>query len=162
VENRVRLLGEVVAALVAEVGAGRTAVRMSPNGDSQGVDDSNQSVLFPAAAAALDAFGIAFLELREPGPKGTFGRSERPPVAPLIRKAFHGVLVLNSDYDLARGEAAVANGDADAITFGRKFIANPDLPYRFAHQLELNRDDPKTWYSMGPEGYTTYPSAPVR
>jgi 2,4-dienoyl-CoA reductase-like NADH-dependent reductase (Old Yellow Enzyme family) len=161
VENRVRLLHEVVTALVGEVGAGRTAVRLSPNGDSQGVDDSNQSVLFPAAAAALDSFGIAFLELREPGPAGTFGRSDRPPVAPLIRKAFRGVLVLNSDYDLARAESAVADGAADAITFGRKFIANPDLPRRFAERLELNRDDAKTWYSQGPEGYTTYPFAPA-
>jgi 2,4-dienoyl-CoA reductase-like NADH-dependent reductase (Old Yellow Enzyme family) len=159
VPNRVRLLREVVAALVDAVGPGRTAVRLSPNGESQGVDDSNQSVLFPAAAAALDPFGLAFLELREPGPAGTFGRSDRPPVAPLIRKAFGGVLVLNSDYDLARAQAAIADGRADAVTFGRKFIANPDLPYRFAHHLELNRDDPKTWYSLGPDGYTSYPKA---
>ena len=80
---------------------------LSPNGESQGVDDSNQAELFPAAAAALDRLGIVFLELREPGPDGTFGKSDRPPVAPLIRKAFKGILVLNSDYDLARGQAAV-------------------------------------------------------
>ena len=68
--------------------------------------------------------------------------------------------MLNSDYDLARGQAALAGGVADAITYGRKFLANPDLPYRFAHNLELNPDDPKTWYSQGPEGYITYPARP--
>jgi len=159
IENRIRLLREVVQALIGAVGAERTAVRLSPNGDSQGVDDSHQEALFPAAAAALDALGIAFLELREPGPGGTFGKSERPPVAPLIRKVFKGVLVLNSDYDLASAQAALAAGAADAITFGRKFLANPDLPYRFAHGLALAADDPKTWYSQGAEGYITYPVA---
>jgi 2,4-dienoyl-CoA reductase-like NADH-dependent reductase (Old Yellow Enzyme family) len=159
IENRVRLLREVVAALVDAVGAERTAVRLSPNGEAQGVDDSNQAALFPAAAAALNAFGIAFLELREPGPNGTFGKSDRPRVAPLMRKAFKGVLVLNSDYDFARGQAELAAGGADAIAYGRKFLANPDLPHRFAADLPLNSDDPKTWYSLGPEGYTTYPTA---
>ncbi len=159
IENRIRLLREVVAALTDAVGAERTAVRLSPNGEIQGVDDSNQNELFTTAAAALDPLGIAFLELREPGPEGTFGKSERPPVAPLIRKAFKGLLVLNSDYDFDRAQAALACGSADAITFGRTFIANPDLPSRFAKGVELNRDDPKTWYSPGPEGYTTYPVA---
>ncbi|WP_428313250.1 alkene reductase [Hydrocarboniphaga sp.] len=159
VENRLLLLRQVTRALVDEVGADRTAVRLSPNGDSQGVDDSNQNVLFPAAAAALDELGIAFLELREPGPNGTFGKSERPPVAPLIRERFKGVLVLNSDYDLQRGQAALASGAADAITFGRKFLANPDLPARLAQGIALTADDMKTWYSQGAEGYTTYPRA---
>ncbi len=159
IENRVRLLREVVAALVDAVGAERTAVRLSPNGEANGADDSNQAALFPQAAAALNAFHIAFLELREPGPDGTFRKSDRPPVAPLIRKAFNGLLVLNSDYDFARGQAALAAGDADAIAFGRKFLANPDLPRRFAADLPLNSDDPETWYSQGPEGYTTYPTA---
>jgi N-ethylmaleimide reductase len=159
IENRLRLLREVVEALVDAIGKERTAVRLSPNGDSQGVDDSNQAMLFPAAAATLDSLGIAFLELREPGPDGTFGKSDRPPVAPLIRRVFKGPLVLNSDYDFARGQAAIAAGAADAITFGRKFLANPDLPHRFANDIELNPDDQKTWYSQGDEGYITYPAA---
>jgi N-ethylmaleimide reductase len=158
IENRVRLLREVVEALVDAVGKERTAVRLSPNGEAQGVDDSNQAALFPAAAATLNSLGVAFLELREPGPQGTFGKSDRPPVAPLIRKVFEGPLVLNSDYDFARGQAAIAAGAADAITFGRKFLANPDLPHRFANNLALHPDDQKTWYSQGAEGYVTYPA----
>lgn len=159
VDNRLRLLREVVEALVGAVGGDRTAVRLSPNGAIQGVDDSDQATLFTAAAAVLAPYDIAFLELREPGPDGTFGRSERPPVAPLIRREFKGVLVLNSDYDLARGQAALASGAADAISFGRKFLANPDLPHRFERGLALEKDEPKTWYSQGPEGYVTYPAA---
>lgn len=156
--NRLRLLREVVEALIAAVGAERTAVRLSPNGEIQGVDDSNQNALFTAAAALLDSLHIAFLELREPGPEGTFGKSDRPLVAPLIRKAFRGVLALNSDYDLARAEAALAEGAADVISFGRKFLANPDLPYRLRKGAALNPDNPKTWYSQGPEGYLSYPA----
>jgi N-ethylmaleimide reductase len=158
IENRVRLLREVTQALIDEVGKDRTAVRLSPNGDSQGVDDSNQNELFPAAAAELSRLGVVFLELREPGPNGTFGKSDRPPVAPLIRKVFKGILVLNSDYNFERGQAAVSSGAADAITYGRPFLANPDLPQRFADNLALNPDDAKTWYSQGPEGYIDYPA----
>lgn len=161
IDNRVRLLREVVAALVDTVGAGRTAVRLSPNGEIQGVDDSDQNALFTAAAAALDSFGLAFLELREPGPNGTFGSSDRPAVAPLIRKVFKGPLVLNSDYDQAQGEALLASGAADAIAYGRKFISNPDLPARFARGLVLAADDMKTWYSQGMDGYIDYPAAVV-
>ena len=78
VENRIRLLREVTEALIGVWGKDRVAVRLSPNGETQGVDDSAPEILFPAAAAALDALGIAFLELREPGPEGTFGSTDVP------------------------------------------------------------------------------------
>ncbi len=67
----------MVETLVDAVGADRVAVRLSPNGEIRGVDDSDQEALFTAAAKALDTFGLAFLELREPGPDGTFGASDR-------------------------------------------------------------------------------------
>src|SRR3546814_3360583 len=89
---------------------------------TQGVDDSAPETLFPAAAAALDALGIAFLELREPGPDGTFGRTDVPKQSPAIRAAFTGPLILNSDYTVARADEALASGTADAIAFGRPFI----------------------------------------
>ena len=159
VENRIRLLREVTQAVAETVGADRTAVRLSPNGNSQGANDSDPEALFGPAAAALSEIGIAFLELREPAFDGTFGKAERPPVAPVIRKAFAGPLVLNSDYDAARAQAALDAGEADAITFGRPFLANPDLPRRFAESLPLNKDVMATWYSQGPEGYIDYPFA---
>jgi 2,4-dienoyl-CoA reductase-like NADH-dependent reductase (Old Yellow Enzyme family) len=159
VENRIRLLLEVTQRVADTVGAERTGVRLSPNGDSQGVNDSDPQTLFSAAAAGLDRIGIAFLELREPGFDGTFGKADRPPVHPVVRKAFSRTLILNSDYTLAKAEAALAAGQADAITFGRPFLANPDLPRRLAERLPLNKEVMATWYSQGPEGYVDYPYA---
>ncbi|MCX8256227.1 N-ethylmaleimide reductase [Beijerinckiaceae bacterium RH AL1] len=158
IENRTRLLREVTQAVVDTVGADRTAVRLSPNGAIQGVDDSNAPALFVAAATVLSKLGIAFLEMREPIPEGTFGKPSTPPVAPAIRKVFANPLILNSDYDLARAEADVASGLADAIAFGRPFIANPDLVTRLKTRASLNKDVAKTWYSQGPEGYVDYPA----
>ena len=159
IANRVRLLREITQAVVETVGADRTGVRLSPNGDTQGANDSNPEALFTAAAAELSALGIAFLELREPGMNGTFGRAEVPPIAPAIRRAFPGPLVLNSDYDSATAQAALDSGVADAITFGRTFLANPDLPHRLAHNIPLTKDNMATWYSQGPEGYVDYSTA---
>jgi 2,4-dienoyl-CoA reductase-like NADH-dependent reductase (Old Yellow Enzyme family) len=159
IENRVRLLRQVTNAIADVVGAERTAVRLSPNGDSQGVNDSDPAPLFTAAAEALAEIGIAFLELREPGPEGTFGKGEVDPIAPAIRKVFPGPLVLNSDYTHGAAEAALEEGAADAISFGRPFISNPDLVDRIAKEAELAPDDMATWYSQGPEGYVDYPAS---
>jgi 2,4-dienoyl-CoA reductase-like NADH-dependent reductase (Old Yellow Enzyme family) len=157
--NRIRLLREVTQAVVDTVGAARTGVRLSPNGNSQGANDSNPVALFTAAAAALSDIGIAYLELREPGFEGTFGKGEVPPIAPAIRRVFSGPLILNSDYDGVSGQKQLDEGTADAITFGRTFIANPDLPRRLAEKFPLAKDDAKTWYSQGPRGYIDYPAA---
>ncbi len=159
IENRVRLLREVAERVISVAGADRVSVRLSPNGDSQGVDDSNPEALFTAAAKALSDLGIAFLELREPGPDGTFGKTDVPKLSPAIRKVFNGVLIVNSDYTtVEEAQAELDSGNADAITFGRTFIANPDLPKRLRTGAPLAKDDAKTWYSQGPEGYIDYPA----
>jgi 2,4-dienoyl-CoA reductase-like NADH-dependent reductase (Old Yellow Enzyme family) len=157
VENRVRLLAEVTQALADEIGADRTGVRLSPNGDVQGANDSNPHALFPAAAAALSKIGIAFLELREPQGESSFRPNEVPVVAPAIRAAFDGALILNSDFVGESAERAVADGIADAVAFGRPFISNPDLVRRIADGLPLNKPEMATFYSQGAEGYTDYP-----
>ncbi|HEX6376915.1 MAG TPA: alkene reductase [Allosphingosinicella sp.] len=159
VENRIRLLIEATRAIADTVGAGRTAVRLSPNSETQGCQDSDPEALFSAAAAALAGIGIAFLELREPGPEGTFGKSDVPPLSPAIRRVFPAPLILNSDFDLQRAETALAAERADAISFGRPFISNPDLPSRLHSRTGLAADVMATWYSQGPEGYTDYPVA---
>jgi N-ethylmaleimide reductase len=159
VENRIRFLIEAATAVVGAVGADRTAVRLSPNEERQGVNDSHPEPLFEAAAAALSKFGLAFIEVREPGFDGTNGKAERPPVAPLMRAAFKGPFVLNSDYDFKKGQAALDAGQADAISFGRPFISNPDLLKRFAKGLALTPDDKETWYEGGATGYSTYTAA---
>jgi 2,4-dienoyl-CoA reductase-like NADH-dependent reductase (Old Yellow Enzyme family) len=79
------------------------------------------------------------------------------PVHPVIRKAFSRPLILNADYKLDDGQAALDSGEADAITFGRLFLANPDLPRRLIEKLPLNPPRPDLFYTQGEEGYTDYP-----
>ena len=158
VESRIRLLREVTEVLVAEAGAGRTHVRLSPNGEVQGVNDSDPLALFAAAAAALGELGIASLELREPGSQSTFLASDVDPLSPAIRRVFSGALILNSDYVRSSAEQRLAEGVADAISFGRPFLANPDLVERLRAGATLNAADVKTFYSQGPEGYLDYPT----
>ena len=159
IENRIRLLGEITQAVADAVGADRTSVRLSPNGETQGADDSNPVALFTAAAALLDRIGIAFLELREQKTFGNFGNTTVPRISPEIRKVFKGPLVLNQEYTRESADEDLASGLADAISFGRPFISNPDLPRRLAEGIDLAPDNFKTWYSPGPEGYTDYPVA---
>jgi 2,4-dienoyl-CoA reductase-like NADH-dependent reductase (Old Yellow Enzyme family) len=155
----VRLLREVTQAVADAIGADRVSVRLSPNGDTQGVDDSDPATLFAAAADVLDAIGIAFLELREPGPDGSFGATDVPRQSPLIRQHFRGPLVLNSDYDAERAQADLASGLADAISFGRPLMANPDLVERLQDGAPINPPQAMTtWYGQGIEGYTDYPT----
>lgn len=158
ITNRIRLLSEVTQALVDTVGAGRTSVRLSPNGETQGCDDSNPVALFTAAAAELQRIGISFLELREQKDYGNFGKTDVPRISPDIRKAFTNPLVLNQEYRLENASADVASGLADAISFGRTFISNPDLVERLRINAELAPDNYRTWYSPGAEGYTDYPT----
>ncbi len=157
-ENRIRFMREAVERVVDAIGAGRTSIRLSPNGETQGADDSDPASVFIPAAAALDALGIAFLELRELAPDGTFGSTEVPKLSPEIRKVFKGPLILNQDYTLDEAQADLDAGVADGIAFGRKFIANPDLVERFRRGAPLNQDNMATWYSKGPEGYIDYPA----
>lgn len=157
IDNRVRLLGELTEAVAKAIGADRTSVRLSPNGETWGVDDSDPTPLFTAAAARLNAIGIAFLELKEHRPDGSFASTDVPRQSPMIRDHFAGPLVLNSDYDLARAQADLDSGLADAISFGRPFIANPDLVQRLYDRAPLAAAQPATFYTRGPEGYTDYP-----
>ena len=157
-ENRIRFMTQAVSRVADEIGADRTGIRLSPNGETQGADDSDPASVFVPAAKALDELGIAFLELREQSPEGTFGRSDVPKLSPQIRAVFKRPLILNQDYSLDQAQAALASGLADGIAFGRKFIANPDLVERLRAGAALNDDDQKTWYTDGPEGYTDYPA----
>ena len=157
IDNRIRLLIEVTQALISVAGADRTSVRLSPNDDPQGCGDSDSESLFTRAAEALNGLEIAFLEMRASRPESTFRPATRQ-LVPAIRRAFKGSLILNSDYTLEDASQALRLGDADAITFGRPFLANPDLPARFAKRAELNPPNTKTFYTPGPAGYTDYPA----
>ncbi len=159
-ENRTRFLREVLTALVDVWGADRVAVRLSPNGETQGCDDSDPAATFGAATRVIEEFGLAFLELREPGPDGTFGATEVPKQSPMIREIFSGPLVLNSDYTPEEAAADVASGKCDAVAFGRPYISNPDLDRRIAAGADLaeNVNVPQSWYLPGAEGYVDYPT----
>ena len=160
VENRARLLHEVTERLTSVWGADRVSVRLSPNGDSQGVDDSDPAAIFGEAARVLQALNISWLELRQPGPNGTFGRTDVPQQDALIRSIYQGPLVLNSDYTAAEAAADVACGRADAISFGRPFISNPDLVERIRAGAPFapNVGAPQTWYFPSDVGYIDYPT----
>jgi 2,4-dienoyl-CoA reductase-like NADH-dependent reductase (Old Yellow Enzyme family) len=159
VENRIRLLCEVTQAVADTVGADRTSVRLSPNGETQGVNDSNPVPLFTAAAAALQSIGIGFLELREQRNYGDFGKTDVPRVSPDIRKVFTNPLVLNQEYREENFHEDLESGLADAISYGRPYISNPDLVNRIAKGLPWAEGNMATWYSPGPAGYTDYPVA---
>ncbi|MHC8319903.1 alkene reductase [Pseudomonas sp. GB2N2] len=159
IDNRIRLLKEVTQAVAEVICPDRIGVRLTPSSYEQGVRDSDPERLFKRVAEVLSSIGIAHLELREPPLDGTFGKSERPPLARVIREVFSGVLILNSDYDFTRAQAQIEAGLADAIAFGRPFIANPDLPRRLARQLPLAKSEMNTWFTQGREGYSDYPAS---
>lgn len=161
IENRVRLLREVTQVLIATVGKERTGVRLSPNDDPQGCGDSESEALFTHAVSALNALDIAFLEMRAARPTSTFRPGVRQ-LVPVIRRLFKGPLILNSDYLLEDGSAELRAGHADAVAFGRTFLANPDLPERLRRNAGLNAAQKATFYTPGHAGYTDYPRLPSR
>jgi 2,4-dienoyl-CoA reductase-like NADH-dependent reductase (Old Yellow Enzyme family) len=159
-ENRTRFLREVLEALIGVWGADRVGVRLSPNGETQGCDDSDPAAVFGAAARVIEELGLAFLELREPGPDGTFGKTEVPKQSPLIRSIYSGALILKSDFSATEAEQAVAGERCDAVSFGRPYISNPDLAERIRSGAEwaANVNVPQSWYLPGPAGYIDYPA----
>jgi 2,4-dienoyl-CoA reductase-like NADH-dependent reductase (Old Yellow Enzyme family) len=159
-ENRTRFMREVLEALIDVWGADRVGIRLSPNGDSQGTDDSNPAATFGAAAKVCEELGLAFVELREPGPDGTFGQTDVPKQSPLIRQIYTGKLILNSDYTAEAAVADIEAGKCDAVTFGRPYISNPDLVQRIAAGAHWNpnKNVPQSWYFPIEEGYIDYPT----
>ncbi len=159
-QNRTRFMREVLEAIIAVWGADRVSIRLSPNGMSQGCDDPDPASIFGEAARVVQELGVSFVELRQPGPEGTFGQTEVPQQDGLIRSIYTGPLVLNSDYTAEEAAADVASGRCDAISFGRPYISNPDLAERIRVGAEWapNTNVPKSWYLPGPEGYIDYPA----
>jgi N-ethylmaleimide reductase len=156
IENRVRFLLEIVDAASGVFGAGRIGVRISPHSRSDGTDDSAPELLFTHVAAALDARGVAYLHLIEPAPTPSEKR-----LAPILRRAFRGPLVVCGGFDRASATQALEDGRADLVAFGTGFIANPDLPERLRRDVGWNTPDPSTFYQGGDAGYLDYPILPA-
>src|SRR5690606_5253888 len=150
VENRARLLLEITDAVLQVWAPGRVGVHLSPRGDSHDMGDDHPGETFGYVAEALGRRGIAFLCLREyEGPDS---------LAPMMREKFPGSFIANEAFDKDKASSWLAQGRADAVAFGKLFIANPDLPARFALDAPLNALRPELFYAAGAEGYTDYPA----
>ncbi len=152
-ENRARLLLEVVDACVSVWGAGRVGVHLSPRGDIHTMGDSDLAGTFSYVARELGKRGIAFLCVREHEADDSLG--------PVLKTEFGGVYIANEGYTGESAQAAVAAGKADAVAFGVPYIATPDLAERLQRNAPLNTPNPATFYASGAEGYTDYPALPA-
>jgi N-ethylmaleimide reductase len=159
IENRARLLIEIVEAVTSVWGADRVGVRIGPSNKFGGMGDSAPNVTFPYVARALARFGLAYLHVIEPRVTGNVSDDSMPPVAAgMLRPLFGGPVIAAGGFDAAGAEAILTKGDADLVAFGRHFLSNPDLPERLRRNLSLNAYDRTTFYYGGTKGYTDYPT----
>jgi 2,4-dienoyl-CoA reductase-like NADH-dependent reductase (Old Yellow Enzyme family) len=158
IENRLRFASEVLEAVGGAIGMDRVGIRFSPNVLVQGVEDSDPLPLFRALAQRLEELEVPWIELREPHQPTSAGAIPTAPVSQAMRSIYSGGILLNSDYDGPSARARIADGVADAISFGRPFIANPDLVERIRISAPLSPGDPATFYSGGATGYVDYPA----
>jgi 2,4-dienoyl-CoA reductase-like NADH-dependent reductase (Old Yellow Enzyme family) len=157
IENRIRFMTEVLEAVCGEIGVDRVGIRFSPNIYSQGVEDSDPIPLFEAVARRLEELGVPWIELREPLP-GQLGPQPTERVSPAMRKLYSGKIFVNGGFDPETARERMAEGIVDGISFGRPFIANPDLVRRIAEGAPLNPGDVSTYYAGGASGYVDYPT----
>jgi N-ethylmaleimide reductase len=157
IANRARLLFEVTEAVAAVWGPGRVGVRLSPFSNFGDIADSDPVATFGQAIEGLSGLGIGYLHMVE-GQTG--GTRELPPGADIqaLRRRFKGSYIANNGYDRDLAIEAVEAGRADAVAFGRLFIANPDLVDRLRHGAPLNTPDQPTFYGGTEKGYTDYPA----
>ena len=161
IENRTRFLMEVTKAVIEVWGADRVGVRLSPYGVANGSGEADPMPLYSHAITSLDPLGLAYLHFIEPRSSGT-GRAEVnhqnvPSAMMLFRPLWRGKLITAGGFSGEAANAAIAEGHADAIAFGRIFISNPDLPRRLAHGFPLTPYNRATFYGGEAAGYTDYP-----
>jgi N-ethylmaleimide reductase len=161
VENRTRLVLEVLQAVIAVWGSERVGIRLSPYGTFNDMSDSDPVGLFTYVIEQLNRLQLAYLHLIEPRATNAGGddsvNESAPSTAQLFRKIFTGKVVMAGGYRRETAEAAVNAGLADGVAFGRLFLANPDLPRRFELDAPLTLHDRSTFYGGGEKGYTDYP-----
>jgi N-ethylmaleimide reductase len=154
VENRARLMLEVLEAVSSVWGSDRVALRISPLNSYNSMIDSEPIGLSAWLATRLNDFDLAYLHVM----RADFFQQQSGDVLTPIRANYTGVLVGNMGYTADEANAAIAAGKLDAVAFGSAFLANPDLPARFKAGAPLNQANPDTFYTAGPEGYTDYPA----
>lgn len=154
VENRARLLFEILDASIDVWGADRVGLRLSPLNSYNSMKDSDPVGLTTWLAAALNKFNLAYLHVM----RADFFQEQKADVLTPARAEFKNALIGNMGYAAAEADAAIREGALDAVAFGTSFLANPDLPARIAAGAPLNAPNPETFYTQGPVGYTDYPA----
>lgn len=154
IENRARLMLEVLDAAISVWGADRVGLRISPLNSYNSMLDSDPFAITTYIAQQCSTRGIAYLHVM----RSDFFQAQQGDVMTPARQHFKGVLISNMGYTADEAEQAISEGKLDAVAFGTSFLANPDLPARIAAKAPLNAPSPAKFYSPGPEGYTDYPA----
>lgn len=156
VAGRIRFVVEVAEATAAAIGAERVGIRLSPGHEFNGIKETDPRATYDALLRALAPLGLAYAHVMETEPYAGYSTLEQ------ARELWPGTLIANGgfseEYDVAGADALVADGKVDLVAFGRRFLANPDLPARLRAGAELNEPDEDTFYSGGAKGYTDYPT----
>lgn len=156
-ENRIRFAVEVIQAVSDEIGADKVGIRLAPFITQRGMNDSEAVDAILLASKQLNQIGIAYIHLSEAD------WDDAPVVSDefrhALRKNFDGAIIVAGNYTAASGSTIIKSGLVDFVAYGRKFLANPDLPYRFMHDTLLNEiTDPSTLFGGDEKGYTDYPA----
>ncbi|RMF25547.1 MAG: alkene reductase [Cyanobacteria bacterium J083] len=161
IANRARFLLEVVAAVTEVWGGKRVGIKLSPSNTFYGMYDSDPQATFSYVIEALNEFDLAYIHLMEPNETDLANRDVLNPVLPIFGDIYQGTIITNGGYDKQAGNQVINNGEAELVSYGKLFLANPDLPQRFKLDAELNQPLPKTFYGRGGQnetvGYTDYP-----
>ena len=150
-ENRIRFVLEVIDAMTAAWEPGRIGIRLSPAGTFNDITDPDANITYPLLATELAKRNLAWVHIVKPNtPNFTEWAA--------IRANFPGTLIVNLGLTKESGEKLIDSKEADLVSYGALYISNPDLPERFQSNAPLAAPDPATFYTPGPEGYTTYPA----
>jgi 2,4-dienoyl-CoA reductase-like NADH-dependent reductase (Old Yellow Enzyme family) len=150
IENRARLMLEVADAVISVWGPGRVGMHLAPRGDAHSMGGSDLAGTFTHVARELGKRNIAFICAREYRADNSLG--------PRLKQAFGGVYIVNEQFTKVQAEAVISAGEADAVAFGKAYIANPDLVRRLRTDAPLNEWNTETFYTGGEKGYTDYPA----
>ena len=156
--NRVRFLTETVEQVLDVWDSTHVGVRVSPTGGFNDMTDDNPLETFSVTVARLNGYGLGYLHVVETAQNSKGSSEEDLALSAHLRRLWKGLYVVNGGYDGPRGEEALRTGHADAIAYGRAFLANPDLPRRLQLGAALNEPDPTTFYGGDAAGYTSYPA----
>jgi N-ethylmaleimide reductase len=156
--NRVRFLAETVERVLEVWDRSRVGVRISPASGFNDMTDENPLETFSVAVARLNSYQLGYLHVVETAQQSKGSTEADLALSAHLRTLWKGLYVVNGGYDGPKGEEALRTGHADAVAYGRAFLANPDLPKRLQLGASLNEPDPTTFYGGDAAGYTSYPA----